>query len=230
MTSPLRRKAEQLAAEASLPQDNWLARRLKSIQDHEQSVNTGMRVLRDIGSIILNGRISTNLLMEHTLNVENERASDDLGHISCSIIPSLKTVRHIPHGLGYSWTPDVALQVTFAFKDRYDYTRPGGKPRPTGDVQLRVYARSWGRILDEEIQEINALGNGKNTWAEYSDQGHSRHGTHVSAIRVPGEVLTHHEAETMFAPLAPHVIDYFNLVGRPDLAAWQTPGNFTTHT
>jgi len=232
MSSPIRRKAEQIAADAALPQDNWLARRIETIRGHETSVSNGIWALRDIGSLILAGRISTDLLIENgPLNVENLRASDYLGHISCSVIPSLQGLRQsIPHGLGYSWTPDVALQVTFAFQDTYDYGTPYVDPQPTGNVQLRVHARTWGRILDEEMSEIAALGTGKNTWAEYGDQGHSRRGTHVSAVRMPGEVLTQHQAETMLAPLAPHIIGYFDLVDMPHLAQWQKPGNFTTHT
>jgi len=166
---------------------------------------------------------------EHYLDIENRRAADALGHISCSVVPSLRGVqRNSPHGRGYPWAPDVALQVTFTFEDKYSYTTPHVDPQPTGNVQLQVHARTWGRISDEEMQEINALGNDGNTWAEYGDQGYGRRGTHVNAIRMPGEVLTQHEAETMFAPLAPHVVNYFDLADTPHLADLQKPGSFTS--
>ena len=61
MISPIRRKAEQLDTEARLPQDNWLARRTEAIQGHQQSVANGVQALRDIGSIIIGGNISTDL-------------------------------------------------------------------------------------------------------------------------------------------------------------------------
>lgn len=80
-------------------------------------------------------------------------------------------------------------------------------------------------LNDEEASEVNAL---ENVWAEYDDQGHHRRGTSIIARRNPGQLVTELEAETILAPLASHVTGYFELVGRPDLAAHQGSGNFTS--
>lgn len=230
MTSPMRRKAQELIDAAKQPADNLLARRAETIRSHSPSVNNVMAALRDMGAFILDKRISTDLLVEEKMDIQNVRASEEIGHISCSLIPVIGRRRpETPYGLGFSWTPDVALQLNFLFRDKYDYSkdRPGGgkEPTPTGNVYLQMHTRTWGRLRDEEAGRINAL---EHTWAEYGDRGHHRNGTSVTSRREPGQVITQFEAETILAPLAPHVIDYFDLVGRPDLKAHQGLGNFTS--
>lgn len=231
MTSPLRRKAEQLAAEAALPGDNWLARRQTAIDGHKQSVENSIQALRLMGRVVLAGKISTNLLIEHKgPDINNTRASEKIGHISCQVIPALGGTlgqSRLP-GLGFSWSPDIALQIDFIFSDKYDYSQDSSNPMPTGNVELAIDHRSWGRISDEETQEISALSKGYNTWAKYADQGFWRHGTNITTVRETGAIVTPEEAEAMLAPLAPHVINYFDLIGKPDWATRQTPGNFSS--
>ena len=230
MTSPMRRKAQELVDEAKLPADNWLAGRTETMESHAPSVDNVINALRDMGALILDKRVSTDLLVEEKADIQNVRASEEIGHISCSVIPVIGRRRPAtPYGLGFSWTPDVALQLNFLFRDKYDYSknRPesGREPVPTGEVYLQMHTRTWGRLGDDEAAEINAL---ENTWAEYGDQGHHRRGTSVIARREPGQIITEFEAETVLASLAPHVINYFDLVGRPDLKAHQGAGNFTS--
>jgi hypothetical protein len=230
MNSPLRRKAQKLAHDEKLPTDNWLMRRAETMKSHAPSVNAVIGALRDMGALILDKRISTDLLIEEKTDLRNIQPAKEIGHVSCSVIPIVGRSRPAtPYGSGFSWTPDVALQVNFSFQDKYD--RGTGshedrrKPTPTGQVYLQLHTRTWGHLSSEEATEINAL---ENTWTEYGDQGHSRRGTSVTARREPGQIITELEAETILAPLAEHVISYFDLVGRPDLAAYQGPGNFTS--
>lgn len=224
MNSPLRRKAQELARGEKLPSDNWLMRRAETIKGHAPGVDAVIGALRDMGALILDKRISTDLLIEEKTDIRSVRPSEEIGHLSCSVIPVIGRSRPAtPHGLGFSWTPDVALQVNFNFRDKYN--RDEGHQTPTGQVYLQLHTRSWGHLGDEEAAGINAL---EDTWAEYGDQGHGRRGTSVIARRKPGQVITELEAETILAPLAEHVINYFELVGRPDLAAHQGSGNFTS--
>lgn len=228
MTYPVRRKAQQLAAEACLPEDDWHARRLETIKNHEESVKNSMQALRSMGSVILAGQISTDLFIESTgPNMENTQASEKLGHISCQVIPALRGSwrRNRLPGLGFSWSPDIALQLDFVFEDKYDYSEKDRRPVPTGNVKMTVNHRSWGKISAEEIQEIEAIG--ENTWAKYTDQGFHRSGTNITTMRKSGEIIAYEEAEAMLAPLSTHVINYFDLIDRPELAAHQRPGNFS---
>lgn len=50
----------------------------------------------------------------------------------------------------------------------------------------------------------------------------------ANEAKLPADNWLARRAETILAPLAPHVIDYFDLVGRPDLRAHQGSGNFTS--
>ena len=225
MTSPFERKRQQLADEAKLPADNWLARRVANVDAHQPSIRTVAETLRDMGRLFLDRRVSTNLRPEVHNDMQNTNPAETLGYISLSVIPSLRGTQHyIPTGLGYSWTPDVAMQVNMQLKDRY--VKQGGKLAPTGEVSLYATATTWGRLKREEIDEINSL---PDTWAEFRDQGHSRLGSRVTVARKPGEIITREEAEAMFAPLAGHVIDYFELVDRRSLKQFQEPGNFSSH-
>jgi len=230
MNSPLHRKAQELAHSEKLPSDNWLMRRAETIHNHASSIDTVIGVLRDMGALVLDKRISTDMLIEQKVDLQNIRPADEIGYVSCSVIPVVGHSRPAtPHGLGFSWTPDVALQLNFRLQDKYDRGKGSPEdrrtPTPTGEVSLQLHTRSWGRLSEEETAEINAL---ENTWTGYGDQGHSRPGTSVIARREPGQVITELEAETILAPLAEHVINYFDLVGRPDLAAHQGSGNFTS--
>lgn len=227
MTSPFRRKAEQLAAERKLPADNWLARRVAGFEQLRPSIRTIAETMHALGSMFLNGEISTDIKTETYLDFHSTRATDSVGYAALSVIPSLEqgVRRHIPEGRGFSWTPDVAMQVSMSIEDHYtrDATR---KLVPTGNLELQISARTWGRLTEAEIADIGQV---ENAWAEYSDLGHSRNGSLITVLRKTGETICREEAETLLAPLVGHVIGYFDLVSRPDLKEFQVPGSFSSH-
>lgn len=231
MSSPLHKKARQLAHDGKQPADSWLAKRIEALKNHGPSVEVALGVLQDMGALILDKRISTDLLIEEKSDLHNDWPPDEIGHISCSVIPVIGRSRlPTPHGLGFSWTPNVAMQLNFMFKDRYvrqEDDRGHTRLVPTGDVRLLMRAKSWGRLLPDETAAINGL---HNVWAEYGDQGHSRQGTGITAVREPGEMITQLEAETILAPLSEHVTSYFELTGQRHLIAHQGRGNFTSAT
>jgi len=228
MTSPFSKKADELRQNDLPSAPNWLLERRASFQEHARSIETGISALQTMGAVLLQGRISTDLHIEHSeLDATNTRASEALGYVSCHIVPSLHKgiPRNLPKGRGFSWTPDVALGLTFTLNDKYNYK--SGKPEPTGDVRLMMHARTWGMLRLSEIESIKDL-DSQRFFTSYSDQGYSRRGTSVTGICKRGQELTELQAETVLAPLASHVINYFDIINRPDLAQYQEPGNFTT--
>lgn len=227
MTSPFDRKAKALASERALPGDNWYVRRVQGFESLKPSINTIATTFHDIGRLFLNGEISTNLRAESLIDLHNTRPAESIGHLSLSVIPSLREgiPQHVPEGLGYSWTPDVAMQLNIHINDTYQRAIPG-KPSPTGEVSLYVSAKTWGHLTAEEKAPVNGL---TNTWAETGDQGHSRSGSQIISTLGTSEQITREKTEAILAPLVSHVIDYFDLVGRPDLKQFQEPGNFSSH-
>lgn len=233
MSSPLEDAAREFARNERLPDAAWLQRRHDTITDHAESVYTVADALTKMSRLILNSRISTSILKESRFTeFAGTIPSQELGYMSLSVIPSLEGVpQDIPTGLGYSWTPDVAMQVNFLFKDQYKKvkTATGKALKPTGNTYMQMLATTWGRLLPEEINGITDLTGISQIEAFNGDVGHSRRGARVIALCYPGETITNNAAETILAPLAGHVVEYFNLVGRPHLAKWQKPGNFSSH-
>ncbi len=96
--------------------------------------------------------------------------------------------------------------------------------QPTGNLELELYARSWGKLTPEETEAIGAI---SGAWAEYGDNGFSQNGSRAVIRRKPGEVVTPHEAETLLAPFASHILNYFEIIGFKDPRDRQLPGNFS---
>jgi hypothetical protein len=218
--------AERLDKEAKLPDDNWLNRRVDTIRSHEPSIQAALDTIDNLGHILLEGRVSTDLRMHGTNNLDSDDPASYVALNYFNIIPVIHgSDRVATDEFNTGWQPETAMNIQLALKDRYDYSG-SGKPRPTGDVQLSMYIRTWGKLSDEDLAAINAM---PDTWAEYTDNGWRRKGTQVMTVRKPGEALTADQVEGLLAPLADHVIHYFDIAGIPnEVRKTERPGNFST--
>lgn len=229
MSSPFEKTAADLNREAALPDDNWLARRLDAIKSHEPNIETITNTIDKMGHVLLEGRVSTDLRI-HTVHNDAQSVcpSDPLAEMYFTFIPAIAGSENVQTDTFYTgWQPETAMSIQLALKDRYDYTdKVTRKPRPTGDVRLSVYARTWGKLSDDDAGTINGL---PGTWTEYGDNGWHKSGTIAYTERRPGEILTENELETILAPLARHTIDYFDIMKIPDaVRKTERAGNFST--
>ena len=229
MSSPFEKTAADLNHEAALPVDNWLARRFDSIRSHEKNIETVINTIDKMGHVLLEGRVSTDLRMHQTSNdVRSVDPRNRLAEMYYTIIPALATSEKVMTDQFHTgWQPETAMSIQVALRDQYDYSdKKTRAPRPTGDVKLSVYIRTWGKLSDDETDAINDL---PGTWTECTDNGWSRNGTQVVATRKPGEVLTENELETILAPLARHIIDYRDIAQVSDVVLKsERRGNFST--
>ena len=218
--------AERLDTEAKLPDDNWLGKRIDAIKSHEPSIQAALETIDNLGHILLEGRVSTDLRVHGTNNLHSDNPTSDVALNYFTIIPAITgSERVATDEFNTGWQPETAMNVQLALKDSYDHSG-SGKPRPTGDVQLSMYVRTWGRLSDQDMAAINAM---PNTWVEYTDNGWSRHGTQLMTTRKPGEILTANQVEELLAPLADHVIHYFDIAGVPrEVRKTERPGNFSS--
>jgi hypothetical protein len=90
---------------------------------------------------------------------------------------------------------------------------------------LVLYARSWGKLTPEEESTIKSV---DGAFSEYGDNGFSKYGTKVVVRREAGHLLKPDEVETILAPLAGHVLRYFELSGVADPGDKQPDGNFSS--
>ncbi len=225
MVSPFERVAQEEDLAAKLPADNWRQRRIDDIHAHEPTITAVGAVIDRLGRLVLDGRISTNISREvQPVRINSTDPSNEIAQATIAISPTGVPRRWFGHGI---FTPDAALSVAVHLKDRYDYPGQGRRPRPLGQVSLAVHARSWGRITPEEVEAITAV-NGAD--ASYGDNGFNRYGTIVTVWREAGQTLDQEEVETLLAPLAGHILHYFDIMSLKDPAARQPTGNFSNRT
>ena len=226
MTSPFQMAAERLDKESKLPDDDWLNRRVDAIKSHEPNIRAALETIDNLGHILLEGRASTDLRMHGTTDLRSEDPTREVALNYFTIIPAIHgSDRVATDEFNTGWQPETAMNIQLALKDRYDYS-DSGKPRPTGEVQFGMYIRTWGKLSDEDMAAINAM---PDTWAEYTDNGWHKQGTQVVTTRKPGEILTTDQAEQILAPLADHVVHYFDIAGVPhEVRKTERPGNFSS--
>jgi hypothetical protein len=221
MVSPFERMAQEEDLAAKLPVDNWRQRRIDSIRAHSPSIAAVGAAIDRLGSLVLDGRISTDVIRAvKDINVDTTNPSEEIAEATIGIKPTGAPQRWNGYGV---FAPDTALAVAVHLKDSYDY-HGSGRPRPLGQVSLALYARSWGRITPEEKEAVETV---EGAWAEYGDNGFDRRGTRVTVWREPGQTLDQSEVETMLAPLAGHVLHYFDIMDVDNPGTKQPTGNFS---
>ncbi len=229
---------EQAARRADqLPVENWRQRRIDALRSHGPSIQTLRLTLGRLAKVVLDGRISTDITWttEHevsgaqpgliTPNLDTTDPDKDIAYALALVTPTGALRRWEERHLDF--TPDNALGVSIRLEDRYEWPRSmagDAKSQPTGDLELELYARSWGKLTPEETEAIGAI---SGAWAEYGDNGFSRNGSRAVIRRGPGEVVTTHEAETFLAPFAGHILNYFEIMGFKNPGDRQSPGNFS---
>lgn len=225
-SSPFERTARQLDYDASLPTDNWRQRRIEGIRHHEIGISAVGAALFSMRNVILDGRISTDYVVENEpLAIDSTDPLKELGRVSIGILPT-GIPRAWSEGTFRIWSPDTALMVAASLEDAYDYSG-NSKPQPKGEVGLTVHARTWGRLAPEEKAIIDEV---PGAWSEYGDNGFARRGTTVVIRRKAGEPLVQDEVETMLAPLAGHVVRYFDILNMVNPGTRQPAGNFSSRT
>jgi hypothetical protein len=221
MTSPFERLAQEQDIAAKLPVDNWRQRRIDGIRSHSPSIAAVGAAIDRLGNLVLDGRISTDVVRQvKEINVDTTNPSEELAEATIGIRPTGAPRRWEGYGV---FTPDAALAVAVHLKDQYDY-QGTGRPRPLGQVSLALYARSWGRITPEEKQIVETV---EGACAEYGDNGYDRRGTRVTVWREAGQTLDQSDVETVLAPLAGHVLHYFDIMGLGNPGVKQPTGNFS---
>lgn len=221
MVSPFERLAQEEDLAAKLPVDNWRQRRIDGIHTHSPSIAAVGAAIDRLGSLVLDGRISTDVARQvKEINVDTINPSEEIAEATIGIRPTGAPRRWDGYGV---FTPDAALAVAVHLKDTYDY-QGTGRPRPLGQVSLALYARSWGRLTPEEKEAVETV---EGAWAEYRNNGYDRCGTRVTVWREAGHTLDQSEVETMLAPLAGHVLHYFDIMDTADPGAKQPAGNFS---
>jgi hypothetical protein len=214
------RPYEQAAARRRLPADNWLERRRQCIQKQQGNLKTAFEAIGRMGDLSLNGRISTRLVFDDKRHFDSPNPSQELRRVSIGVIPTGMPPHYGEHG---TWTQNSAMGIDVDLKDAYDYSGPD-RPRPLGIVSLVIGIHTWGRLSQEDTDDIAAL---NNTWVEYGDRGFSRRGTYVQVRREPDQKVTPAELDIILAPLSQHVIDYPEIMGFGEYVSRQPGGNFS---
>lgn len=220
--SPFDRVANQADYEAHLPVDNWLQRRADSIEFHAQALTSLGDALKKMGTVVLDGRISTDLVNNTKVNTEavspsEEIARNDVGILPTGVLRSWTTPERI-------FTPDAALGITAMFEDKYEYPGKGQSPRPLGELTLSIYAKSWGKLTQKEQK---ALAEVSGTSFDYGDRGYARQGSLAIIQRELGQKIDQDEIEAVLAPFAGHVLGYFDIMRLKNPGDKQPSGNFS---
>lgn len=221
MSSPFEKVAGAADSEAKLAADNWRQRRIDTIRFHGSALMMVHEAVGRIGSVVLDGRISTDIINANTTAIDTTNPSTDIARADVGILPTGVYRRWSGRGV---FTPDAALSVSVIFDDRYEYPGQGRRPRPLGQIALTIYARSWGKLSAEEEAAITKV---SGALSEYGDNGFDRCGTRAVIRREAGQKLDQEEVETVLAPLAGHVLRYFDIMGLEDPGDKQPRGNFS---
>lgn len=224
MTSPFERLSHKEDLAARLPVDNWRQGRIEGVRAHGPSIAAVGAAVDRMGRLVLDGRISTDVIRAvQDVNVDTTNPSEEIAQATIGITPTGIARRWAGYGV---FTPDTALSVAVHLRDRYDY-KGSARPRPLGQVSLAMYARSWGRLSADEKEAIETI---EGASAEYGDNGFDRRGSSVTIWREAGQTLDQSEVETMLAPLAAHVLHYFDIMGIEEPKNIQPTGNFSSRS
>lgn len=216
MTNPY----DRAAAKRRLPADNWLGRRMQGIREQQGSLDAVFEAIGRIGTLCLNGRISTDLVFEDKQHFDSTSPSQELRRVSIGIIPTGMPKHQGEHG---TWTQNSAMGISVDLKDAYNYAQPG-RPQPLGIVSLIIGVHTWGKLSDSDEADIASVAG---TYSTYGDQGFSRRGTYVQVRREPGQEMTPTDLDIIFAPLAQHIVDYPDIMGCRPYVSSQPAGNFS---
>jgi len=214
MSSPFEKVAAELDQNAKLSANNEAShkkRRAISIKSHNPSLATVRTAIEAMGAKILEGRISTDIKW---LNEPDFRVL---------IFPTGIDRPNQRHGEA-SWAPEVAMEVHAIFRDEYTSSSDDTKPEPTGNVSLNLYFQTWGRLETNQSKDLERLAH--SIQVDYRDLGYHYNGTSVLVRRNHEEPLLAREVEEILAVLAPHIVNYFEIMDR-DQPSPRKAGDFS---
>lgn len=238
MGTPLEDEAARMQATGRIPvKRDWIANRERSLMMHWPSIKNVVGAMKRMASLVLDGRIDTDLWVKHSGDLSQAKPTLPKGRYPAiykfNVVPTAKVMNtgrsqanYSQNGPeeGLSWHPNVALQVSLALDDTY--RRVGGELQPTGNLELQAHFRSWGKLTREEMDRISQI---HGSSIDHRDQGWDTAGTNVVLYRKAGDPITPEEAETILAALSSHVIDHRKLHRRAPMdAARAVRGNFSS--
>lgn len=206
MNSPFEQVAQDADDAHLVPDSDWLGRRITNIEAFGLSIVAVDSSLGRLGRIVLDGRISTNRAFEARGSIDSVDPTEELARLTIGIMPTAAPGNYRGHEL---WSPDTALAVATILEDKYDCDRGRSRPHPTGNVSMTVFARSWGKLSESEVSTIEKI-DGVHT--EYADNGYSRLGSRVVLRRDSSNPFEAEEIDTILAPLAKHILNYYEVM------------------